>query len=224
LFGAGMAPTGARDPFAQRRAALGLVQALIDQNVSFDLRVGLETAARLLPIVVEPEILAACQTFIIERLRNSLLEAGYRYDVVDAVVTAQGYNPARTHLSVTQLATWIIRTDWHDILPAYARCVRITRDIQEAFTLDPQAFAEKAEESLYAALQQAEKAIHLSRIHSVNSFLTAFVPMIPEVNRFFDEVLVMADDPILRCNRLALLQRIVALGSSVADMSKLEGF
>ncbi len=224
LFAAGMAPTGARDPFAQRRAALGLVQALIAQNVSFDLRSGLESAARLMPIPVEPETLAACQVFIIERLRNMLLDGGYRYDVVEAVVAVQGYNPSRAHLSVDQLTTWITRPDWHDILPAYARCVRITRDIRQAFELDPQVFSEKAEESLYATLQQAEKAIHLSRIHTVNTFLTAFLPMIPAVNRFFDEVLVMAEDLQLRQNRLALLQRIVSLGSSVADMSKLEGF
>jgi glycyl-tRNA synthetase beta subunit len=102
--------------------------------------------------------------------------------------------------------------------------VRITRDVKETFEVDPQAFAEKAEESLYAALLQAEKCIHLARIKSVESFLTAFLPMIPEVDRFFDEVLVMAEDAYLRQNRLALLQRIVALGSSVADMSKLEGF
>ncbi|NJD60939.1 MAG: glycine--tRNA ligase subunit beta, partial [Anaerolineae bacterium] len=224
LFAAGMAPTGARDPFAQRRAALGLVQALIAQNASLDLCMGLGFAAGQLPIAIEPDTLVACQVFIIERLRNLLLESGYHYDVVEAVVSAQGYNPARTYLSVTQLSSWVIRPDWHDILPAYARCVRITRDIGETFNLDPQAFAEKAEESLYAALQQAEKAVHLSRIHTVNSFLTAFLPMIPEVNRFFDEVLVMTEDALLRQNRLALLQRIVALGSSVADMSKLEGF
>jgi glycyl-tRNA synthetase len=224
LFAAGMAPTGARDPFALRRAALGLVQALIGQNVSFDLRAGCATATKLLPIAMDPQALLACQAFIVERLRNLLLENGYRYDVVDAVVTAQGNNPARAHLSVTQLAAWVAREDWHSILPAYARCVRITREFKERFELDPQAFAEKAEESLYAALLHAEKAVHLSRIHTVNSFLTAFLPMITEVNRFFDEVLVMADDEALRLNRLALLQHIVSLGSSVADMSRLEGF
>jgi glycyl-tRNA synthetase len=224
LFSAGMAPSGARDPFAQRRAALGMLLALISQNVEFDLRIGLQAAAKLLPIPVDPETLAACQSFIIERLRNFLLENGFRYDVVDAVINAQGFNPARTHLSVSQLSTWVMRPDWSSILPAYARCVRITRDIKETFEVDSQAFAEKAEQSLYTKLLQAEKALHLSRIHTTNSFLTAFLPMIPEINRFFDEVLVMTDDAILRQNRLALLQRIVALGSSVADMSKLEGF
>jgi glycyl-tRNA synthetase len=224
LFAAGMAPTGARDPFAQRRAALGLVQALIAQNLSLDLAVGLEAAGKMLPIAIDAQSLAACLGFIIERLRNLLLENGYRYDVVDAVILAQGSNPACTNLSVVQLSAWVTRPDWHSILPAYARCVRITRDIKEVFKVDPQAFAEKAEENLYAALLQAEKSLHLSRIQSVNSFLTAFLPMIPEVNRFFDEVLVMTEDASLRHNRLALLQRIVVLGSGVADMSKLEGF
>ena len=224
LFAAGMAPTGARDPFAQRRAALGLVQALIGQNESFDIRKGLETAAVLLPISMDPEILLACQNYIIERLRNLLLENGSRYDVVDAVISAQGFDPARTNQSVKQLTIWVNRPDWHSILPAYARCVRITRDIKESYDVITQTFAEKAEESLFAALLLAEKSLHFARVYSVDGFLTAFLPMIPEINRFFDEVLVMSEDVILRQNRLGLLQRIVALGSDVADMSKLEGF
>jgi glycyl-tRNA synthetase len=58
----------------------------------------------------------------------------------------------------------------------------------------------------------------------VDDFLNAFVPMIPAVNEFFDKVLVMADDKALKENRLGLLQRIAALSSGVADLSKLEGF
>jgi glycyl-tRNA synthetase len=188
------------------------------------LRKGLESAARLLPIQIDAETLSACQGFIVERLRNLLLENGYRYDVLEAVVSAQGFNPARTSQSVKQLSAWVARPDWHSILPAYARCVRITRDLNESFEVDSQAFAEKAEERLYSALLLAEKSLHMARHRSADSFLTAFLPMIPEVNRFFDEVLVMTEDATLRQNRLALLQRIVALGSGIADMSKLEGF
>ena len=224
LFAAGMAPSGARDPFAQRRAALGLVQALIAQNVSFDLRQGLESAAALLPIPTQPETLSACLGFIVERLRNLLLETGYRYDVIDAIITVQGFNPAHTNQSVTQLSVWVERPDWHSILPSYSRCVRITRDLTQKFELDPQAFTENGEESLYTALLQAEKAVPLEKEYSADNFLTAFLPMIPAVNRFFDEVLVMAEDASLRQNRLALLQRIVALGNGIADMSRLEGF
>jgi glycyl-tRNA synthetase len=224
LFAAGMAPTGARDPFAQRRAALGLVQALISQSVNFDLRQGLDMAASNLPITATPEVLSACEGFIIERLRNFLLDSGFHYDVVDAVVAAQGNNPALAHQSVTQLSEWVKRPDWHSILPAYARCVRITRDIEQQFELDIAAFTEIEEQDLYSALMKAEKASQFELVHTVDGFLTAFLPMIPFVNSFFDKVLVMSDDPKLRQNRLALLQRIVALGSSVADISKLEGF
>ncbi|OGN89307.1 MAG: hypothetical protein A2Y88_04875 [Chloroflexi bacterium RBG_13_48_10] len=224
LFASGMAPSGARDPFAQRRAALGLVQSLIAQDVSFDLHRGLESAAVLLPIPADPETLAACQGFIVERLRNLLLETGYHYDVVDAVIVVQGSNPARTSQSVKQLSVWVERPDWHTILPAYARCVRITRDLTQSFNLNPQGFVEIAEKSLYSALILAEEAMHQRQENSPDSFLTAFLPMIPAVNNFFDEVLVMAEDTSLRQNRLALLQRIVALGNGIADMSKLEGF
>ena len=59
---------------------------------------------------------------------------------------------------------------------------------------------------------------------SVDDFLNAFLPMIPAINRFFDEVLVMAEDPAARQNRLGLLQRIAALAQGVADLSRLEGF
>jgi glycyl-tRNA synthetase len=94
LFAAGLAPTGARDPFAQRRAALGLVQALIAQDLDFDLDQALkQVAIPALPIPASAENQAACLQFIVERLRNLLLEQGFRYDVVDAVLSGTGANP-----------------------------------------------------------------------------------------------------------------------------------
>jgi glycyl-tRNA synthetase len=221
LFAAGLAPTGAKDPFAQRRAALGLVQNLIAWELDFDLRKGLEEASARLPVPSSPEVQAACLGFIIERLRNLLLDQQHRYDVVDAVLAAQGYNPARAARAAGQLAAWVRRPDWNTVLPAYARCVRITRD-QPRYAVDPAAFVEPAEKELYAALQQAEAKPR--QPGSVDDFLDAFVPMIPSINRFFDDVLVMAEDEHLRHNRLALLERIVDLASGVADMSRLEGF
>ena len=161
--------------------------------------------------------------FIVERLRNILLEQGRRYDVVDAVLAAQGVNPARAAQAVERLEGWTNRPDWNTILPAYARCVRITRDLKERFPVSQADFAEPAERELYAALVKAEgDAAH--RPGSVDDFLGAFLPMIPAVNRFFEAVLVMADDLRLRQNRLGLLQRIAALADGVADLSRLEGF
>jgi glycyl-tRNA synthetase len=222
LFAAGMAPTGARDPFALRRAALGLVLELIGAQLDLDLRNSLEAAAANLPIPASPENMAACLSFVVERLRNLLLEQGSRFDVVDAVLAAQGYNPASAVRAVKALSVWVARVDWNRILPAYARCVRITRDQAEWFSVNPQAFVETQEKELYATLLTAQAARQSPG--SPDDFLKAFLPMIPAINTFFDKVLVMVDDEPLRRNRLGLLQRIAALAEGVADMSRLEGF
>ena len=222
LFAAGLAPTGNKDPFAQRRAALGLVQNIIAWEIDLELRTSLDLAADRLPLSASAESQVAVLNFIVERLRNVLLEQGRRYDVVDAVLAAQGNLPARAARGAAELSVWTARPDWKDILPAYARCVRITRDLQDVFPVDEAHFLEQAESALYAALKHAQ-ATH-RRAGSVEDFLQAFTPLIPAINLFFDRVLVMAEDETVRKNRLGLVQAIAALADGVADMSRLEGF
>jgi glycyl-tRNA synthetase len=191
--------------------------------VDFDLRRAIQqVAVPTLPLSASSENQEACLQFIFERLRNLLLEQGGRFDVVDAVLAAQGHNPARAAQAVKALASWTARPDWNTILPAYARCVRITRELAERYPVTPSAFVESAETALYTALQAAEKAS--PRPGSVDDFFAIFLPLIPPINHYFEAVLVMDDDPTLRQNRLGLLQRIAALANGVADLSKLEGF
>ena len=221
LFAAGLAPSGNRDPFAQRRAALGLSQSLVAWNLAFDLRPALSAAAAHLPFPTSPESQQAVLEFILERQRNAMLENGSRYDVVDAVLAAQNHNPAHAARAVNELETWISRPDWSNILPAYARCVRITRGYP-LFVYLLSSETDPAEEALYKVLQVAEAAPRAPG--SVDDFLNAFLPLIPAIDRFFDLVLVMVEDEHTRQNRLGLLQRIDALADGVADMSRLEGF
>jgi len=223
LFAVGMAPTGNKDPFAQRRAALGLVQNLIAWDLDLDLGRAIEMAASRLPVPASAASQGACLEFIVERLRNLLLEQGWRYDVVDAVLAKQGRNPAQASAAVRSLASWVERPDWNTILPAYARCVRITRDQTERYLVDPARFIEPAEGELFAVLQTAEAACK-GNLGSPDVFLNALLPLIPAINRYFDDVLVMAEDNDTRRNRLGLVQRIAALADGVADMSRLEGF
>ncbi len=225
LFGAGLAPSGNKDPFALRRAALGLVGNLIAWDIDFDIRAGLDASAQNLPIKVTAESQSECLEFIIRRLRQVFLDQGYIYDVVDAVVNAQGHNPAKAALAVKELSQWVARDDWETILPAYSRCVRITRSAEsgERGAVRENLFEQDAERQLYAALQKAEETLAASR-STLDEFLTAFEPMIPAIDKFFEDVLVMVDDEKVRDNRLALLQRIASLAEGVADMSKLEGF
>jgi len=222
LFAAGLAPTGNKDPFALRRTALGLVQNLTAWALDFDLEESLQEAASHLPIEADAENIDAALHFIIERLRNILLDEGKPYDVVAAVLAAQGQNPARAVVAVAELEGWTKRSDWDQILPAYSRCVRITRDLEETYSVNPDLFTEQAEKDLYEALLKVEETPR--RDGSVDDLLNAFVPIIPTINRFFDDVLVMAEDEDVRKNRLGLLQRIARLTEGIADFSKLEGF
>jgi glycyl-tRNA synthetase len=222
LFAAGLAPTGNKDPFALRRAALGLVQNLIHWDLDLDLRSVIAVASTKLSIPSNEETQKAALDFIVERLRNVVLESGARYDIVDAVLAAQGYNPTRSSHAIAALGNWVSRPDWDSILPTYSRCVRITRDLKERYAVKPDEFVQGEERDLYTAITTAETTTRAPG--AVDDFLNAFLPMMPVINNFFDEVLVMAEEEQIRHNRLGMLQRIAALADDVADMSRLEGF
>jgi glycyl-tRNA synthetase len=223
LFGAGLAPTGAKDPFGLRRAAIGIVQPLIEKNLDFDLVEAVKKSARAQPIEVSEETRKQILDFLTGRLRVVLSEMGYRYDVVDAVLAEQSANPAAAAQAVKQLQAWIGREDWFTILPGYARCVRILRSQAEDGghgTLDEGRFVEAEEKNLYKAIQST---VH-GQPSTVNDFLEIIVKLIPSINAFFDKVLVMAEDEEVRQNRLALVGQIARLSDGIADLSKLEGF
>jgi glycyl-tRNA synthetase len=223
LFSAGLAPTGTRDPFGLRRAAIGVVQPLIEHAVSFDLASAVKSTAALVPLPVDQVIASQVLDFLAGRLRVVLLEAGYKYDIVDAVLAEQANDPAGAARAIKQLAAWVERKDWNIILPAYARCVRILRsqpDDLSSVSVDESLLLEPAERALYEACQT-----HVQRRPtSVNEFLSMVEKLIPAINAFFDKVLVMAEDQALKRNRLALLQKVAGLASGIADLGKLEGF
>jgi glycyl-tRNA synthetase len=224
LFGAGLAPTGAKDPFALRRAALGVVQPLIEHGISFDLREAVREAARIQPIEVKEETQAQVLDFITGRLRVVLNELGFRYDVVDAVLAEQSSNPATAAEAVKQLQAWVEREDWGTILPGYARCVRIIRSAavnrEQLPSVNDALFVEPEEKKLYQAVKKNTKA----RPSTVDEFLNIVVRLIPAINAFFDKVLVMAEDQGIRENRLGLVGQIAGLSRGWADLSRLEGF
>ncbi len=222
LFAAGLAPTGAKDPFAQRRMALGLVQTLMDKDLELNLAEALAMAAELQPIEVSEGILQECMAFITGRLRSLLIEQGYRHDIVDAICARQAANPAACLRGVKELSEITARNDWDRILPAYSRCVRITRDLEQQYPLVESQLVEAAERDLYRAVLAAEE--HTARPSSVSDFFDRFLPLMPAINRFFDEVLVMAEDESVRRNRLGLLQKIAQMPATCADFSLLEGF
>ena len=222
LFGAGKEPSGAGDPFALRRTAIGLIEALVASGQSFDLRRGLALAADLQPIEVDQDIQGRCLAFITRRQQALLLAEGRRHDAVTAVLEAQGHDPAAAAVAVMQLEAWIGADGWDSLLQNFARCIRITRDLDQVYVVDEDKLSEDASRQLLAAYQKAAGTD--GSLQSIDALFRAFEPMVPDVEHFFEEVLVMSEDEAERRNRLGLLQRVAGLADGLLDVSKLEGF
>jgi len=222
LIAAGYKPTGARDPFALRRTAIGLVQVLIVRNISMDLHAAIDAAKENLPIPAPEDSVQECLEFITARLQAHLLAEGKPHDAVDAVLAEQGNDPTSAASAVENLKAWREREDWLEMLQAYARCARITRGEEEIFTVRPEMLKEDAEKELFAAVLGAE-SVNRER-GSIDDFFTMFQPLVPVITHYFDEILVMAEEPELRSNRLGTIQRVVKLAHNVLDLSRLEGF
>ncbi|MCB0154633.1 MAG: glycine--tRNA ligase subunit beta, partial [Anaerolineae bacterium] len=224
LFAVGNAPTGSADPFALRRDALSLVTVLLENETEFDVLAGLKMAAALLPVEMAPAALAETAEFVQRRLEGVLREEyALPHDVVQAVLAERGDNPWLALAAGRDLAAAVQRADWEKTLNAYARCVRIVRGVEERYSVQPEQFKEPAEQGLYAAYKQAQAVLTAeSGLQHVIDVLTEV--LVDPINSFFDEVMVMADDEVIRQNRLALLQGIRDVTRGYADLSHLQGF
>jgi glycyl-tRNA synthetase len=223
LFAAGLAPTGTKDPFGLRRAAIGVVQPLIEHDLDFDLADAVKKSAKTQPIEVKAEAQTQILEFITGRLSVVLKDMGYKHDVVEAVLAEQSANPAASARAVKQLQAWVGREGWSSILDGFARCVRIICSAgvpsEQLSVISDELLVEAEEKALSKALQTVNR-----QPSTVNEFLETVVKLIPSINAFFDKVLVMAEDIKVRQNRLALVGQIANLSNGIADLSKLEGF
>ena len=157
LFAVGLAPSGSSDPYHLRRDALGIVQLLVAHNISLPLRPLLAEVAAIMPVPVDGQVLDQVTDFCGERLRGWLREKGLRYDVVDAVLAERAGNPYSAYRAAGQLAAWVMRDDWMDLLNAYGRCIRIVRDQPQQFAFRPGLDTEPATAALWEALQAARE-------------------------------------------------------------------
>lgn len=223
LFAVKAIPSGSADPFGLRRAALGIVNSLIATQTDFSVRAGLGAAARLQPLPVADESIAETATFVERRLEGVLHEMGYAHDVVAAVLVARGDNPAAAVRAADAITAAVAEPEWSDTFTAYARCARITRTLDEPLTLNPAAYVDPREPALQAAYEAAAAAINAAAEPATVLWAQLHALRTP-INAYFDKVLINAENPALRTARLALVQRIAALPTGAADLSKLQGF
>jgi len=235
FFAAGEKPTGSRDPFALRRAALGVIRIITENGLRLPLRDAFARAADAYrqggavdaPATVSDDLLE----FFADRLRVHLRERGARHDLVAAVFALGDEDDlVRLLARIDALATFLAGEDGANLLTAYKRASNIVRR-EEAKdgarydgAPDPARFETAEERTLANELAAATGAVreHVAR-EEFAAAMAALARLRPAVDVFFDRVTVNADDPSLRANRLRLLSGIRTALDSVADFSKIEG-
>jgi glycyl-tRNA synthetase beta chain len=225
LFGIGQQPSGDKDPFGLRRAALGLIRILVERSYSISLS-ELVNAAFAGYSGQTGQAQADVEAFIFDRFAGYLKDRGYSTLEVDAVL---GPRPVRLDLVPSQLQAvreFLTLPEAASLAAANKRVANILRQAAakgESFAkADADRLQEPAERELFQALGKASrKARALFDQGNFTGYLKTFAVLKSPVDAFFDSVMVMAEDPDLRRNRLALLADLRTEMNRVADISKL---
>ncbi|GLW31537.1 glycine--tRNA ligase [Actinoplanes regularis] len=213
-------PTGSSDPFAVRRAVLGLlaVHRSTPEFASLSLTDALAVAAAAQPVPVGPEVLAAVSDFLAKRLEQALTEEGRPVDRVRAVLPHFA-RPSVADTLLAQLSVAVGDADFAAVAAAIQRARRIVPEGTIA-SYDTGALKEPAELALHDAVTAVRAGLDPSVV-DLPRFVTATGQLVEPVNRFFDDVLVMAEDPAIRAARLGLLAAVRDLGEGLLDWPQL---
>ena len=225
LFGVGQLPTGEKDPFGLRRAALGVVRILVEGKLALSLRELVDAAFAGYGPKVKPAP-EELQAFILERFAGYLREQGFSTLQVDAVLSQ---NPVRLDVVPQQLEAvkaFQALPEADSLAAANKRVANILRQAEakgEAFAhAERKALTEPAELALFSALESTRgSAIPMLERGDYTGYLKSFAVLKKPVDAFFDTVMVMAKEDALRRNRLALLRELREAMNRVADLSKL---
>ncbi len=226
FFGIGQIPTGDKDPFGLRRAALGVLRILMESPLPLDLRDLLRDAASGFQpglLTLTDGIPPSLEDFMFDRLRGLLKDAGHAQDVVEAVLAQR---PTRIDLVPARLdavRTFLALPEALALAAANKRIGNILKKAEGALPKpDPTLLQEEAEKALYERVQEIAPIV---KLHVANQAyaeaLKALASVRAEVDLFFDKVMVNVEDTAVRANRLGLLKVLFDQLNAVADISKL---
>ena len=226
LFGIGQLPTGDKDPFALRRHALGVTRILIDKHLPLDLPALVDAAATAFVTLIDwrQDTRAALLGFFADRLAVSLRDQGYSAQEVDAVLALNPTRLGDVPRRLEAVRAFAALPEAASLAAANKRVSNILKKVEGALPSELSAtlLTEPAEQALAAAIATAQPvADGLFEQRDYTGSLSALAALKAPVDAFFDGVMVNAEDPALRANRLALLGRLHAAMNRVADLSRL---
>ena len=208
-------PTGSKDPYALRRAALGIIRLLLENDLRLPLR--------------EWGVSADLLAFFHDRLKVYLRDKGARHDLIDAVISPEADDLVMVFKRVEALGALLDTEDGQNLLAGAKRAANIVAAEEKKKTtiaakVDPVLMREQAERDLFGAIDMAEgEAASAVRREDFPSAMRALSHLRAPVDAFFDTVLVNDEDAAIRGNRLALLRRIRSATETVADFSRISG-
>lgn len=227
-FVLGKKPSGNRDPFGLRRAALGIVRILVECDLDLDLKTALATAVAEQPVADGnvDRIAEALYDYVTDRLRHYFLERepGLDTETFDAVMARTPASLVDFEQRLKAVQAFIDLDEAQSLAAANKRIANILRQAGSdgADEVQPKLFDDEAEKALYEALSKAADEVRpMLAERRYTETLRALATLREPVDRFFDDVMVMVDDARLRANRLALLAGLRALFLDVADISRL---
>jgi len=223
LFGIGQVPTGDKDPFALRRHALGVIRMLVEAALPLDLDTLLALAVPAFgDAITDPR--AAVATFIADRLAGSLREQGYSAHEVDAVLALGVRRLADIPRRLEAVRAFAALPEAAALAAANKRIANILKKSTDPVhaQADPALFTEDAERALWTDVGTVRRAADvLFESGDYTSSLKALAALRTPVDKFFDDVMVNAEDPKVRANRLGLLATLHGVMNRVADLSRL---
>ena len=228
VFSIGKSPSGNRDPFGLRRAALGVVRILIEGGLDIDLKALIAKAVEQQPKgKIENDVLAAeLYAFISDRLKRYFLDrdAGLAVETFEAVMVREPESLLDFDRRLAAVQTFARLEQAESLSAANKRIANILRKAgdPDGLQIKKKLLQHEAEQALFNAVENArEKVGPMIKARSYAEALNALADLKDPVDHFFDEVMVMADDEAVKNNRLALLSDIRALFLDVADISRL---
>ncbi len=228
IIGAGERATGAADPFGLRRAAIGILRILVDRGYHLSLAGAVETALDSLQgvkLAADRTVVAGQVLDFVARRLEGLWGEEFPPDLVAAVLAAGFDDAVDARRRLEALGAAKARPDFAPLAATFKRVANIQEKAGGAGSarVDPALLRDDAERHLMAELARVESEVERLRAsRDYPAILAAVAGLKPGVDRFFDEVLVMAEDPSLRDNRLGLLRRVGALFSGLADFRRLQ--
>ncbi len=238
-------PTGSKDPFALRRAALGVIRLVLENDIKASLLKLFEPAMRSAKAAYKPErdddqklkelddrvAIVDLMDFFHDRLKVFLKDKGIRHDIIDACIAMPGNDDLTLLVKRAEaLAATLATDDGENLIQGFKRANNILTQAEDkdgveySYGADVKFAEDDAEKALFAALGAADaKIAPAMKAEDFSTAMTAMAALRGPIDAFFTDVQVNADSEILRRNRLNLLSRIRNICLSVADLNKIEG-